>query len=302
VAQPLVLWHGRRLAIVPPAPARLAFVRVVGDLDGIARQILGEHPLELAPGDRSSIAPLRTSRPAVASSTLRRQLEAEGIPCDPARPADVRLAARRLGAAEGDREVALAVARAALSRAQRDPMQTLIALSREEERLERALGREVNAQEELLAGWGEANPVLASDVRRFREAFERHHSGLEREVERQVGRLAPTLAAVTGGKVAARLLAAADGLAPLARMPAGRVQLLGVRRRPTQGPGPRHGLIYRALGMETIPWRRQGAYARTLAASAVIAARIDQRGVSTGEAARLVRRLERRRQTLRREA
>ena len=266
MAQPLVLWHGRRLAIVPEPSARPAFVRIVGDLDGIALQILGERPLDVAPGDRASLDPLRASRALVASPALRAQLEALGICADPARTADVRRASRRIGAAEGDREMALAVARAALSRAQRDPMETLIALSREEERLERALGREVNAQEELLTGWGEANPVLAADVRRFREAFERHHAGLEREVERQVGRLAPTLAAVTGGKVAARLLAYANGLPALARMPAGRVQLLGVRRRPTRGPGPGTGSStgrsawrrYRGEDREPTParWRR----------------------------------------------
>lgn len=301
MAPALVLWHGRRLAIVPEPPGRVAYVRVVGDLGAVARQAIGEEPIALAPGDRPAVDALRGTRPEVVSSALRAQLEGIGIPTLPASAEHARRVSEKLGPPENDREVALAIARAALSRAQHDPTETLIALTREEERLERALGREVNAQEELLSGWGEANPELGDDVRQFREAFVRHHARVEREVERQATRLAPTLAAVAGAKVAARLVAAANGLPNLARMPAGRLQLLGARRRPTRGPGPRHGLIFRAIGMDAVPPHRQGAFARTLAATAVIAARIDLAGATRVEAPRLVRRLERRRAALRRE-
>lgn len=300
MAQPLALWHGRRLAIVPAAPARPTFVRVVGELDAVALQILGEEPLVVAPGDRPALEAAGSAGLVATAPGLRRQLSALGIPTGEASALRARHAALRLEPPPAEREVALAVAKAMLARAQRDPVETLIALSREEERLERSLGRELNAQEELLGGWGEANPELAEEVLRFRETFSRHHARIEAELDLQVRRVAPTLAAVTGSKVASRLIAAANGLQALSRMPAGRVQLLGVRRRPLHGPGPRHGVVYRALGMETLPWSRQGAYARSLAASAVIAARIDLMGGSEVQAARLVRRLDRRRTALRR--
>lgn len=300
MATALVLWHGRRLAIVPEPPERPTFVRVVGDAQAVALQAIGDGRLVLAAGDRASFERARSSSWLTASPTLRRQLLELGVASGEAPAMLARRAALRLEAAPMEREARLTTARAALTRAQRDPTETLIALSREEERLERALGREVNAQEELLAGWGQANPLLADDVRRFREAFSRHHDRIEHELERQVSAVAPNLAAVTGSKVAARLIAAANGLQPLARMPAGRLQLLGARRRPAQGPGPRHGLIFRALGMDSVPWGRQGAYARTLAAGAVIAARMDLAGAKAGTATRLVSRMERRRQALRR--
>lgn len=302
MAPPLVLWHGRNLALVPEPPERVAFVRVGGDLPAVALQMLGERSLTVAPGDRSLLTRGGPASLRSPSSLLSAQLMDLGIPCAPATPEEARRAASRLSPPEGEREVSIAVAEAALARAQRDPTETVIALSREEERLERSLGREVNAQEELLAGWGETNPGLAGEVRHFRESFTAHHRAVEKELERKVTELAPTLSAVAGEKVAARLVAAANGLSALARMPAGRLQLLGVRRRPARGPGPRHGIVFRANGMETVPWARRGAYARTLAAIAVIAARADlaHHGSDRTRAA-LLGRLERRRRDLRRE-
>lgn len=299
MARPVVQWHGRRLAILPSPPQRVRFVRVGGDADAVALQVIGERPLAVAPNDRGDFDPLRSTGALTTSATLERQLEAEGIDVSAATREQAREAARRLGPPVGEREVSLAIASAMLARARRDPMERLIALAREEERLERALGREVNAEEEFLGGGTETDLVDA--VRRFRDAYMQHHAAVEREVDREVRHVAPTLAMVTGSKVAARLLAAANGLSSVARMPAGRLQLLGARRRPAKGPGPRHGLLYRAVGMDQVPWSKRGAYARSVAASAVIAARIDLAGVSTGQGVRLAKRLERRRVALGRE-
>ena len=111
--------------------------------------------------------------------------------------------------------------------------------------------------------------------------------------------VATNLSHVVGSRVAGRLIAAAGGLGPLGRMPASRLQLLGSRRRPGGGRGPRFGLLFRAEGVDRLPPDRQGAYARSLAAMAVIAARADG-STRADVAAGLVRRRDRRRLQLER--
>lgn len=295
----LVLWHGRRLALMFEPPQRPREVRMVGDLSALAAQILGERPLAPAPGDRAALDLLRATGAVTSVPSLKDQLSAEGVSVETVTLEVARDRSRPLRPSAEEREMALAVARAALAKAQRDPTETMIALAREEERLERSLGRERNSQESLLRGWGEANPDLAQALLRFGDAYSAHHATLERELEARVRALAPRLSSITGEKAAARLISAAGSLAALARMPAGRLQLLGARRRPIRGP--RHGIIYRARGMDTVPWHRQGAFARSVAASAVIAARMDLIGETSGGERPLVERLERRRRQLTKE-
>jgi hypothetical protein len=197
-----------------------------------------------------------------------------------------------------DRAFLLALARLSLDRALRSPEEVLISLAREEERLERALGREERASAAFLpvSGTPLAEYQVAWDE--ARNALARHHAGLVLLLERSARTVVPNLSAVVGEKVAARLVAAAGALAPLGRMSAGRLQLLGTRRRPSPQRGPRFGVIYRAVRMDEVPVARRGAYARSLAALAVIAARAD---ATTGRllAATLVARRDRRVDSLR---
>ena len=169
----------------------------------------------------------------------------------------------------------LTAAREALTAALQDPEEILITLAREEERVERAVGREARAAESFV-------DVPEAHVRDYarrwadvRSSFERHHEALQRLVRERVRAVAPNLAAVVGERTAARLISEAGGVAALARMRAGRIQLLGSRRRPSAERGPRYGLLYRADGMEEVPSGRRGAYARSLGALAAIAARAD---------------------------
>ncbi|MGC2360391.1 MAG: hypothetical protein WA691_08845, partial [Thermoplasmata archaeon] len=84
------------------------------------------------------------------------------------------------------------------------------------------------------------------------------------------------------------------GVAALARMRAGRIQLLGTRRRPSPDRGPRYGILYRAYGMSDVPPGRRGAYARSLGAMAAIAVRADastRATISNGLVARRDRRI-----------
>jgi nucleolar protein 56 len=177
--------------------------------------------------------------------------------------------------ASAERAYILTVARQALERALRAPDEILITLAREEERVERALGREERAAEAFV-------PIPHSPIEEYslawegaRAALARHHEALRATVEAEARSVLPNLSSLVGPRVAARLLAAAGGLPALGRMRAPRLQLLGSRRRPSADRGPRYGLLYRAERMEEVPLGRRGAYARSLAALASIAARAD---------------------------
>lgn len=174
------------------------------------------------------------------------------------------------------RTLQLGVAARSLERALADPEQTLISLAREEERLERALGRETTALEQLLvpptAGVG---ADYVRDARGYRDAFARHHAVLRTRLDGLAREVIPNLTALVGSPLAPRLVAAAGGTRPLARMSGARIQLLGARRRPSPVRGPRFGHLYRAPRMDEVPRTRTAAYARSLAALAAIAIRAD---------------------------
>ncbi len=174
-----------------------------------------------------------------------------------------------------ERTRVLAVAHEALAKALRDPEEVLITLAREEERLERAVGREARAAESF---YEVPEPSVREFLRRWadvRASLGAHHATLERLIAERARAVAPNLSALLGERTAARLVAEAGGVAALARMRAGRIQLLGSRRRPSPERGPRYGLVFRADGMAEVPPGRRGAYARSLAALAAIAARAD---------------------------
>lgn len=173
------------------------------------------------------------------------------------------------------RERLLAGARAALAAALRSPEEVLVSLAREEERVERSVGREARAAEAFIGVPGTSLEEYANDWGRVREGLVEHHRHLVRRLEAEAARTVPNLSAVVGPRTAARLVAAAGGVAPLARVSSSRLQLLGSRRRPGPERGPRFGVLYRASGMEEAPVDRRGAYARSLASLAVIAARAD---------------------------
>jgi hypothetical protein len=174
-----------------------------------------------------------------------------------------------------ERRLLLDLAAAELERVLNAPEEVLISLAREEDRVERAVGREHRAAEAFLAPEGSSLREYARVWATMRSALERHHEDLVTRTRDQARRVVPNLSAVVGERVAARLVAAAGGVAPLARMRAPRLQLLGSRRRPSPERGPRYGLLYGADRMSDVPLDRRGAYARSLAALAAIAARAD---------------------------
>lgn len=176
---------------------------------------------------------------------------------------------------ESERRYLRAVARATLARALRAPEELLISLAREEERLDRAVGREHRAAEAFLAVPASPLATYATRWASERERWERHLAALRDEVERAARSVAPNLSELVGPRVAARLVAAAGSVSAIARMRAARLQLLGTRRRPSPERGPRYGILYAADRLGDVPVARRAAFARSLAALAVIAARAD---------------------------
>ncbi len=184
-------------------------------------------------------------------------------------------AALPLPAPGDERRILLGVARDALERALRTPEEVLITLTREEERVERAVGREARAAESFLVLPGSSLAEYSRKWTGVRASLAQHHEMLADMVRLHARALVPNLSAVVGERAAARLVSEAGGVAALARMRAGRIQLLGTRRRPSPERGPRYGILYRAEGMAEVPAGRRGAYARSLGAIAAIAVRAD---------------------------
>jgi len=238
----------------------------------------------------------------VCGAPLLQRLQAElHRPLRRATPEEWHTALAALPAPElkAERQQVLDRARADLEAALRSPEEILVSLAREEERLERSLGREERASETFIAVEG---TVLAEYARAWaaaRSALREHHEGLLRRLEAATRRAVPNLSAIVGARTAARLVAAGGGVAPLARMSASRLQLLGSRRRPSAERGPRYGAIYRADGLDDVPPERRAAFARSLAALAAIAVRADAL-THADLAPRLVRRRDLRREQLRR--
>lgn len=242
-------------------------------------------------------APLLASPPRLARAIAERVRRTVGAP-DLEELRRVRRAAPRLDPGVEQRFF-LALGHLRLERALRAPEEVLITLAREDERVERAVGREARAAEAFV-------PVPDSPLVGHLSAWELARGALgalgetlRRTLESEARRLVPNLSAVVGPRTAARLVAAAGGVEALARMPSARIQLLGSRRRPSPERGPRFGLLYRADRLAEVPVGRRGAYARSLAALAAIAVRADA-STRRDIAAELVARRDRRIEMLRR--
>lgn len=99
-------------------------------------------------------------------------------------------------------------------------------------------------------------------------------------VERTAPGVAPNLAALAEPVLAARLIALAGGLEPLAKKPSGTVQVLGAEEAlfahlRGQAPSPKHGIIYTHEYVRGTHPDHRGSAARALAGKLTIAARVD---------------------------
>ncbi|MCI4318823.1 MAG: hypothetical protein L3K23_01655 [Thermoplasmata archaeon] len=302
MASAVLLRGGRRLYLIGPAGAVLREMEIGTDVatgaDSLAETWAGE--------GLAALGRLREGAPSgisVASPdpVLRQRAMEMGWPVEVVAGTLARAARSALPPRPVVQERAwtLARARREILRLAADPEQQLIAFAREEERTQRSLDREVGAATAWITEGAASLKQHAQEWTSFREHFSRHHFDLLGLVERSARSVVPNLCEVVGPRTAARLVAAANGRASLARMSAGRLQLLGARRRPGLH-GPRYGVLYGALLSFDVPPARLAAFARSLAALASIAVRAD---ASTGRsiAPELVRRRERRLARLRRE-
>lgn len=297
----VVAREGSVFLIPPSSPARefpLAGGR--GPADGRPG---GGGRRELPPAFLNELSGLEPGTPLVVCGRALGERLAEQLtrPIRFASPEDWRRALTGLPRPEptAEREGFLARARADLEAALRSPEEVLVSLAREEERLERSVGRETRAAEAFVAVPGTVLAEYARSWKRERELLTEHHRELVRLLEIEARRVLPNLSALVGARTAARLAAEAGGITPLARMSSSRLQLLGSRRRPDPERGPRFGVIYLADGLDQVPADRRGAFARSEAALAAIAVRADvltRRDV----AAELLRRRDARRDQLRR--
>lgn len=110
--------------------------------------------------------------------------------------------------------------------------------------------------------------------------LETRRDGIRAFVERQAPAVAPNLSMVAGPVLAARLIALAGGLEPLAKKPSGTVQVLGAEdalfaHLQGHAPSPKHGVIYMHEYVRGTRPDQRGSAARALAGKLSIAARID---------------------------
>ena len=122
----------------------------------------------------------------------------------------------------------------------------------------------------------------ASSVREIKARLDR----MENVVRELATSHLPSLSALLGPILAARLCVEAHGRARLARLPAGTMQILGAEKAffnhlKTGAPSPKHGHIFMHPWISRSPRWVRGKIARTVAAKATIAARCDAYGGKT---------------------
>jgi nucleolar protein 56 len=99
-------------------------------------------------------------------------------------------------------------------------------------------------------------------------------------IERRAPTVAPNLTEMAGPVLAARLISLAGGLEPLAKKPAGTVQVLGAEdalfaHLRGHAPSPKHGVIFTHEYVSGTRKQDRGSAARAFAGKLAIAARID---------------------------
>ena len=114
------------------------------------------------------------------------------------------------------------------------------------------------------------------------ELFDLRNS-IEEHVSEQMNEQAPNISAILGTAVGARILARAGSLKRLSCMPASTIQVLGAekalfRSLKTGSNPPKHGILFQHATVHAAPRWQRGKMARTIAAKAAIASRVDMYG------------------------
>lgn len=125
---------------------------------------------------------------------------------------------------------------------------------------------------------------LASSLLELDSARER----IEGLIDDEMGSIAPNLKAVVGPIIGARLIHSAAGLKRLAMLPASTVQVLGAEKAffrflKEGGRPPKHGILFQHPSVHSARKDLRGRIARTMAAAAARAVKLDLYGGSGGE-------------------
>jgi nucleolar protein 56 len=146
----------------------------------------------------------------------------------------------------------------------------------------RAVAERTAGGEEGAASDADLPPELVTLAERA-VGLDAERASLRRAVERDAPAVAPNLSALAGSVLAARLIALAGGLEPLAKLPSGTVQVLGAEdalfaHLRDGAPPPKHGVIFTHEYVSGTHPDERGSAARAVAGKLAIAARIDHYG------------------------
>lgn len=273
---PLLLVHlGTRLALCTPDGGEVAGIRLPSNGEDIGRIMEGTVPEHVERWARQTLgkpqAPTVFARDPLSASVLK----SLGLPVRSPRTSDLRRARTRSFAALPPREM-IALGSAELGARLSSREEQVMSLSRECDRLERVLRKdeELTTNLSLVSFPGTAVERYLRDAGAAVSALQARRLTAERSLTEETQALLPNTSTLLGVRTAARLLEAAGSLRALSMMGPGRIQLIGARRR-TPGRGPRYGLLFLSEGMESVPFDRRGALARTLASLASVAVRAD---------------------------
>jgi nucleolar protein 56 len=131
-------------------------------------------------------------------------------------------------------------------------------------------------RELMREGSGDSLREILDEIDQLAE----RRSVLAKRVSAKAAGVLPNCSALSGGLVAARLVAEAGGIRNLSIMPGSAIQVLGARNAlfchlSTGSPPPKHGLVYQYSGVHGSRKEKRGKIARVLAAKLAIAARLD---------------------------
>ena len=112
------------------------------------------------------------------------------------------------------------------------------------------------------------------------ERFNLEKQAIECEIEKKANSIIPSVTAILGPIIGARLLAQAGSLIALSRMPSSTVQVLGAekslfRHLTGKGSSPKHGLIFVHNFIHSLPVSKRGKMARFMANKISMASRLD---------------------------
>merc|ERR1711976_200154 len=130
---------------------------------------------------------------------------------------------------------------------------------------------------------GDISMIDLVNIERFAgrvTALAEYRKGLHEYLKDRMNQVAPSLSALIGEQVGARLISHAGSLTNLAKYPASTVQILGAekalfRALKTRGNTPKYGLIFHSTFIGRAGAKNKGRISRYLANKCSIASRID---------------------------